>query len=548
MSGSETFYDPETGATIINETDIPTGQIMEQLDQAFPEALSLARWGNSLGGSGRQGSIFERDRYVTPVEIFKQFRTALDAANHDDVVSGVLESTEALAFNKMSMDAEDEDEADVWNQIMAGIDMDARLREMWREGFTVSQFYAAILWGTKSFKVSGTNRKKTFSNLKVPTGLTLLDPLKVVPVGNFMFGLERLAYIADREEGEHFDQVLAGDNSSDLIVGQLIDKKYEPSKEEKKLLQNMTGANMDHLFLMKKESVFRHTATRPGYERFATCRMSSVFELLDLKNQLRQMDRAYLIGGTNFIVLVKKGDKDRPATQGELSQLAGQVRGSARVPVIVGDDRIEIEIITPKLDQTLKPERYNTIDARITARLYQMFMTGNYAAGAQGDDSIKLARVVARGMESRRHMIRRTLEEHLIKPTLEANVELKSEPTMNFHPKRIALDFDPNYATYLLDLRDRGDVSRDTVLSEIDIDEGDESRKREIEAEKYDKHFKPTTVPFDGQGGGTGAPAAKPATANPKGAGRAGGGTTGGGGQNKNSGTSGPARGPAKPE
>lgn len=38
--------------------------------------------------------------------------------------------------------------------------------------------------------------------------------------------------------------------------------------------------------------------------------MKSIFELLDLKQQLRQMDRAHLIGGSNFIVLMTMGDKD----------------------------------------------------------------------------------------------------------------------------------------------------------------------------------------------------------------------------------------------
>ena len=138
------------------------------------------------------------------------------------------------------------------------------------------------------------------------------------------------------------------------------------------------------------------------------------------------MDRAHLIGATNFIILVKKGSDQRPAQPGEVDRLQTQVRTLARVPVIVGDHRLSIEIITPKTDTTLQPERYNGLDARITARLYQMFMTGNYSAGAKGDDSIKLARVVARGLEGRRHMLRPSIERHILRPTFAANAQLTS--------------------------------------------------------------------------------------------------------------------------
>lgn len=838
--GSEYLYDPEMGVQVVNETTIPNDQVFQSLKEQHPELSALARWGSKVTNPGRGGGIFERDRYVTPANIFDQFKVALDASESDDVVSNFVETTEALAFNKVSMDAEDPQEEDIWNQIIDDIDIDARLREMWKETVTVSQFYAAVFWGNKTYKVQGKTKKgnesrKKFKNLRVPRAITILDPLKIVPVGDFMFGNERLAYIATRNESANIDEVLAGKNTSDLTIEQLIDGKYEPSAIEKKYLKDLTGANVDNLYLLKKDSVFRHTATRPGYQRFAAVRMKSVFEILDLKQQLRQMDRSYLIGGplrtdqrvvtpdgwkmignmevgdqvmgpdgkpttvlgvypqgmldiykvtfsdgaevycdrshywtvttpdgtkktitlgemldrglktphgvnrfrvpisepveleekdlaldpylvgymlgdgsftqsgikisvakgeelpwvdclpngvhlrqyekrghdyadqwgivgdswrdnpvaeaidslglrwvgcedkfipqdylwgsveqrfallqglldsdgsvagpgsaefssvskelaenvvhlvqslggtakiyerkpsgkarqvcyrvyltlhtesapfrlqrkinrwsprnsqyvraivsvvsdkkapaicikvdredglfltegfvvthnTNFILLVKKGSDRLPAKQSEVTGLANQVKSAARVPVIIGDHRIEVEIVTPKMDLTLKPERYNVLDARITSRLYQVFMTGNYAAGTKGDDSLKLSRVIARGMESRRHMIRQTLMDEVFKVCYEANDDLTSMPKLNFNPKRIALDFDATIATFMQDLRDRGDISRDTILSEMDLNQEEEASKRKREKELgYDKLFKPAnTIP-----------------------------------------------------
>lgn len=563
-SGSEHWFDVETGSVVLNDTGVSNDEIFSAMRQQHPEVAQLIRWGTDAKPRGRAGGIFERDRYVTPVQLYQQFQVALDAAENDDVVSGVLESTEALAFNKVAMACDDEQEEDIWNQIIENIEIDKRLREMWRETFTVSQFYAAVIWGDKSFKVrkrtpAGNRSKKQFANLRVPTHITILDPMRVVPVGQTMFGQEQLAYIARPDEAPHFDDVLAGVNTADQVVTQIISGRYDlngdKKRVEKQYLMEVTGArNLDHVFLLNPEQVFRHTATKPDYMRFANVRMKSVFELLDLKHQLRQMDRAYLLGATNFIILVKKGTDDYPAKQHEIQDMATQINTSSRFPVIVGDHRIEIEIITPNMDTVLKPERYNTLDARITARLYQMFMTGNYAAGAAGDDSIKLARVVARGMESRRLMILRTLEKYVFKPIFEKNEDFTDMPELNFHPKRIALDFDHNVAVFMQELRDRGDISRDTILNELDLDQGQEARLRRREADQYDEVFMPTNVPFSGNisvkedatgdprpGRGANAPTAAPV--NPKVAGRQGGGNKNGGGLNRQSGVSQPGRG-----
>ncbi len=542
MSGSEHMVgDPDLGSIILNDTDVTTDDVWSAFSDQHPELAALTRWGQNVTGGALQGGIFQRDRFVTPSKVFDQFRTAFDAASTDDVVSGILETTESLAFNRARIDCEDRDEEDMWNQVVEELYLEERMREIWRELFIVSQCYVGVLWGIKDFRVrgktsDGNKKRREFKDMRVPVEMTILDPLKVVPVGNFLFGQEQLAYVAASGEASQIDSSLAGGNTTDLAVNQLIEGRYPADREERSLIAEYSGANVDNLFLLNPRRVFRITATRPDYMRFAEVRMKSVFELLDLKHQLREMDRAHLIGGTNFIVLVKKGTDTMPAKQAEVNALASQVRGAARVPVIIGDHRIEVDIITPKTDQTLKPDRYNGIDARVTARLYQMFMTGNFAAGAKGDDSLKLARVVARGMESRRQNIGRRLEQEIFTRAFKLNdPKLKSEPSLNYIPRTISLEFDQNMMNFMLELRDRGDIARETLLEQADLNQEDEARKREREEDDgLDEIFKPTTVPFDGQGGNPGA------------SGRAGGGSTGGGGTNRNSQKSGPPRGDGK--
>lgn len=561
-NGNVVMVDPEMGVTVIDESglDIEAGSVWESIQGQHPEVASLVRWSiNTQGDStsrARRGSLFERDRFITPQSFFDQVRLAKDAAEADDIVSGVLETTESLAFTKMSFLSTDDDEENIWNQLAGDLDLDSRLREMWRELFICSQFYGLVWFGPKTYKVRGETKKgnakrKVFENLNVPLGLSIMDPLKVIPVGTLLFNQDQLAYIADRSEEDMLQAAALNDPDVEPLARQIIMAQYQPDALERRMLSE-AGVPVSRLFLLNPDNVFRHTATRSQYQRFASVRMRSVYPLLDLKEQLRQMDRAHLIGGTNFIVLVKKGSDLQPAKPAEIENLQSQVRTVARVPVIVGDHRLAVEIVTPKTDQTLSPERYNGIDARITARLYQMFMTGNFAAGTKGDDSIKLAKVVARGMESRRHQLRRTLERKIIRATVDRNPQLETEPKLRFHPNRIDLTFDPAFVQFLIDLRDRGDISRETYLGEIDVDQEDEALLRKREKDRFDKTFVPTNVPFNGPGGAPdggpaplgpdGKPVAKPGTAgnpvpvhvvpkvDPKSAGRKQGGTKNGGG------------------
>lgn len=563
-----TLFDPEMGsvpmdgkAFLVNQSDVPTASIYEALNSKHPEIAALVRWQMSMNGDSalaRQSGIFSRDRYVSPDRIFDKFDVARDACVHDDVVSGVIESTESLAFGRTSFVCDDEDEEDIWNQIGMDIDIDARIREMWRELFVCSQFYAVSWFGQKDFRIRGKSdtgytRKKSFPALDVPVGVTILDPKKVVPVGNLMFNQEQLAYVADRTEVDMLDAAVLNDPGADPVSRQIIVAKYAPPDYERRNLAKI-GVNADWLYILNPKNVWRHTLTRPQHQRFADVRMGSVFDLLDLKQQLRQMDRSYLIGGTNYLMVVTKGTDHLPAKPEEITNLNAQIATVARVPILVGDHRLKVEIITPKMDRTLSAEMYGTIDQRITTRLYQMFIVHGGIGAARSDDSVKLAKVIAKGLEARRYMLKRTIEREVIIPTIAANDSLHSMPKLRFHPTRIELDFDPALMQILIDIRDRGDLSRETVLAELDLDQEDEARLRQREAKTYDDIFTPTNVPFDGAGAAGGNPAAggganvpggvNPAT-NPRSAGRNMGGNRGGGGAAPGSGQGQAPRGPA---
>lgn len=178
----EVVVDPGVG--------IDKDQILEGL-KSSPEMAAMMDWASSMhtysNANGiRRASIIHRDVYVTPEKIFDQFALARHAAENDDVVSGVIESTESLAFSKVKFDHPDEDQEDVWNQLGKVWDLDSLLRKCWRDLFTYSQFILAAQPGVRDFHVRGKSEKgnkkrKTFTQLKVPVSFRLIDPTLVIP-------------------------------------------------------------------------------------------------------------------------------------------------------------------------------------------------------------------------------------------------------------------------------------------------------------------------------------------------------------------------------
>ena len=174
----QSFTDPVTGmtGTVINDTDVPTEEVLaadwvpkEEATRQLADAL--VQWSTRvLGppGGRRNGSLFDRDRFISPNNPLEQMRTAYEAAK-DDVVGGFLNSSESLAFSSIRMECGDEDEEDVWSQIMDQISIEARIREIWRELNIVSQVYIAVWYGEKSYKLrgksldTGIKRKKRYS-------------------------------------------------------------------------------------------------------------------------------------------------------------------------------------------------------------------------------------------------------------------------------------------------------------------------------------------------------------------------------------------------
>lgn len=528
-------------------------------------ATAMNSWLNQLTTpSIAGGSLFFRNRYTMTENIYDQMLQASDAVEYDEILGSVCDATEGLAFTEVSFEMVDQDEEDIWNQIARDIRLNARMREMWREVFKVSQVYVAVDWQQKVYKVrtkqipmgdldsepnqpiagaedlhqSGVPnpgpkkraRRKQYA-VTVPGNLTIIDPTKVLPVGQLVFGQERFAYLATKWENDAFTAVFNGQMQDD-VVSKMFDGPYQPTPQE---LSYLTDAhrgptNRVYMWLFKKDALFRHTLSKAQYERFSAIRLKSALPILDMKAHLRASDRAALIGATNFIIVLKRGSDKYPARPGEVEQLREQARVVARMPILVGDHRLSVEIVTPATEHVLDYNRYNLLDERLIMRALHTFRFGGKHAGTS-DTAATTDDQIARGIESRRNDLADTLEDKLVRLTMDKNEGILTEaPEIAFHPKRVVVSYDSKIMQLVMQVRNGGDISRETLLEEFGFDQDVEYVRRKRE-KGVDDVFQ-SSVPFSSP------------QSNPFATGTAGGRPIGGGGAGQDST---PAAGPNAP-
>ena len=487
-------------------------------------ARQLARWVDSARASRQKLTLFDRTAYAAPDNPYARMQIARNAVQHDDIVGGAADVLEGLAFQGIQWESSESDEADVFNQINADLDMDRQVRTWFREQYTYSQAIIGLWWGRKQYKVRGysstpvpvdpatgqppidpdtgkprkakrVRRKKEF-DIATPVAMTFLDPMKVVPLAPGMFGEDRLAWHASYDEMEQWNRV-----QDELIVDQAVSAFFmgRPvlSMDERQDLMAM-GVDPTRLLMLNPDLVFRHTSTRAPYMRFPDLRLASTFSLLDMKQQLMEADRVFLVGAANYILLVRKGTKEDPALPEELRNLNESMKVLAKLPVIIGDHRIQIDIITPDQSHVVEAERYDTLDRRILMRVLGSLSVTS--SGQRNESTLTVARGVARLLESQRHMMKRTLERRIAKAVAEHpfNVgKFKDPPRLAYTPRTVQLDADSEITRAILALRTQKELSRESILEYFGFDQGVEADRRQFEEESGLDDIFQTAVPFD---------------------------------------------------
>lgn len=505
---------PGSDLGVVNDTEVPLVDIAQA-----PDVQDLVRqvssWVNRTRsyGTGQQfnGSIFDRQLFLPSENPYEKIRAARTAAREDDVVSGALDITEGVAFKGgMHWESSQPETADLFNQLAADLELDKIIRQMWAEDFVTDQVVIAKLWDWRTYRVRGTTRagnaRKRKFRVYTPVRLVVLNSAQVVPVGWSPLRGDRLAWQATDFEIGEYDRVTSGAGSDpDPLMERLYVGKYVPASPLERGQLGRWGVQMDRLLEFRPEWVFRHAPRRPDYQHFPDMGLESAFVDLDLKRQLMLRDRATLVGGANYILLIRKGSREQPATKEELRNLRNGYHMLARIPVIIADHRLTIDIITPKQDFVLQAEPYAVLDDRILARMLRSFVApSKTGSGSQTGGAASFMELAASSIESRRHMLKRTLEKELARAIVQhpfnAGMDLGPPPSLAFKPGGITVGTNQAALAALLALRTQNEISRETILQVLDLDQAVEAQARVYEADTYDDIFA-TQVPYTAAGG-----------------------------------------------
>lgn len=495
----------------------------------------VARWTDGDQWKTRRLSLFDRHAYVAPDSHYSLFQVAKRAVQNDDVVGAVCDAASGLTFQGVKWESSNSDDADIFNQIATDLDLDNFVRAWFKEDYTYSQAVICMWWDRKTYKVRGnsitlpqpdavpdmstglasyspkmdpktgkpvkpkkTKRKKPYS-VTCPVEISFLDPLKIVPLSPSFFGKDRLAWQSTPNEVAIYKSYRNGET---LVPDQIMERLFigdgpiQLPQGERDYL-NLLGVDTYHLIELNPDYVFRIAPGRISYERWADIKLKRVMTLLDMKQQLIEADRVALIGQANYILLIRQGSKEEPAHDEELMALRAGMDNLAKVPIVVGDHRLTIDIITPSQDFTLDEGRYDTLDKRILHSCLGSIL------GAESRDPSISAKTVARVLEMKRHLLKRELEKRISKAICDhpANKDLfEEEPNISYTPQVVQINDDAQFLNNILALRTQKEISRGTTLELFGLDQDVEAARREEEDESGKDAVFQTQVPFSASG------------------------------------------------
>lgn len=496
---------PES-VVIDNRTDLPDRVVEEAVKDMFVEHASMAGIERSTFQTyANEGSMLARRKYQTPANVIDEIKLARSLAERDDDVAAVIGEMVSIGFGDgCEQQGEDEATVAIFEQMARQkyMGLESAFMEMYRELLISSQVNTAMLFTRENidYTLQGTNRRLKKSVACPLIGVLHAENIRVI--GNDTFRTGRLAYIPDNEAlrtwlREFYSPATSAAKkakmgredrvSANLFTGPVPQSALvgEPSMDVR-----FGGAEM---YFLNERMVHRSTFPK-GEWKYPRPLLTRDFSLLEAKRLLNIMDYALLQGGSNFIVVAKKGTDERPAVKEEIENLQQVVRVASKTGVIVGDHRLSFEVITPKMDALLNPDKRRLVGRKIVQgmlRIPEAAQEERVASSGTNPELESKARVIT----TDRSLIRRHVEDFIYPEIVNRNSIFKTAPHIAF-PK-IVLQGTQFFTDYMLKLRDRGDIPRKWAVeyAGFDFDAAVEQRKREVEG-GIDEILMPAEVPF----------------------------------------------------
>lgn len=503
----------ETGmvnALIDNRTGLPDERVREAVRDQWTEmaGLQFAQPTNFQLYSTSQGSMLARNPFRTPRDVIEEIKLARTIADTDDDAGGIVGEMIAIAFGEGVVNQHrDETTLEFFDQIAAptGMNLEQTLGEMYRELLIAGSVTTVSLFTRKRMQYYPLKSDiPVAAQLQIPNvGVLPAENIRVI--SNDVLGNGELAYFVEDPIlknwlDAYFSPSTPGQTKAVMAMEEPVaaalftGRRQMPYNDGDPASRNLT------LYTLNPRMVHRTTFPK-GAGPYPRPLLTRNFSLLEAKRLLNIMDYALLQGGTNYIVVAKKGSDQLPAQQSEVDNLVDQVTHASRSGVMVGDHRLQIEIITPKLDELLNPAKRKLLGRKIKMGLMRQSEEVTGDSGTQG--AANEMELTSRVVSYDRRILLRHAQSTFYDETAQRNRSTFSEGAPSIWAPKVVLAGVKDFWSNMLQARDRGDIPRRYVVEGLgyDFDAAVAEREREV-ASGIDEIMSPASVPFSAPGMG----------------------------------------------
>jgi hypothetical protein len=494
-----------TRAIIDNRTDLPDHEVRGYIEDRWTElgGLQYATPNSFQMYANAQGSLLARTPYRTPQTVNQEIELARSLAESDDDAAAAIGLCLALAYGEgVQNHHRDEGTVELFNQMMGakGLDLEAALEELHRE-FLIGGSVTSLTLFTRQrmsyFPMRSVEAVQ--AQLQVPRiGILPAEGIRVI--SNDILGQGRLAFFVGLSTplklwlDEYFSASIRPERKAFMameepVAAQLFVGKYTIPWDDGDI-----SSRGREVFILNDKMVHR-TSMAKGALPYARPPLTANFALLEAKRLLNIMDHALLVGGTNYIIIAKKGSDGLPAQQPEIDNLRNQITHASRSGVLVGDHRLNIEIITPDLKELLNPLKRKLLGRKIAMRLLRQVEQVTSDAGTQGalNELEFIARVIG---ADRRRMIKH-VDASFYEETANRNRSTFKEGAPTIAAPKLILANVKDFWANVLQASDRGLLPHRYVVETLGFDYQAALAERERElARGDDEVLVPGSVPF----------------------------------------------------
>jgi hypothetical protein len=448
-----------------------------------------------------EGTMMARSKWRPPKNVIEEIALSRDLAERDDDIAAAMGSILAAAYHGGYQNQHPDEQVEHTFEEMSEQDVGlaALLHDMHRELLISAQVNTVTIFTRSSYDIRPENVSRVITRSIAAPMVGVLPAERVRVLGNDFFGRGTLAYQPDGELAlwlrEFFSQSASPARQREMAREDPLAAALFLSKVP------YTGWGMNDLlvtgqdlYVLNPEMVHRSTLPK-GSWRYPRPLLTRDFSLLEAKRLLNVMDHALLQGGINYIVVAKKGDEKKPATQPELTNLQGIVQRASRSGVMVGDHRLNLEIIQPELKEMLNPDKRRMLGRKLAQAILRVPEFGSDETGMAVATFTELAQAV---ITDDRNLVINHLHRYVWRPCMKRNQSVfgRSDRPTIWTPKVIlqGMDF---WTQYLLKLYDRGDLPRKYMVEfgGYDYDAVKAQKQREVD-NGHDDIFTPPPVPF----------------------------------------------------